>query len=107
MLKKGFKGWGWTRRLALGALFAAGLGAAQAAACQPATYCQTSGACLPTSQVERQVMAKYGSQGYAVRGVRLVADTSGSACVIYKVTLTHGQKGGKVVYWNVRGGEAR
>ncbi|MEL6279633.1 MAG: hypothetical protein AAF661_16600 [Pseudomonadota bacterium] len=108
MFKKGMNSWGWTKRLAIATFLAIGLTSGPAAAaCQNASYCAQPGACLKTSQVRAQAQAAYGSQGYSVSRVRLVGNAPTSTCLWFQVRLSHPKKSGRVVYWNLKGGEAR
>ena len=100
--------WGWTKRIAVASFLALGLLAGPAAAaCKDASYCAQQGACLTISQVKQQVLAKYGGQGYSVDRVRLVGHAPTPTCLWFKVRMSSKSKPGRVVYWKLRGGEAR
>lgn len=91
----------------LGAALFGATGAAQAA-CQPSSYCNTAGACLSFAQVEAQAEQRYGGEGYTVSRVRLRdnAHAPGETCLWFEVLLSHAERGQRVVYWNIDGGEA-
>lgn len=107
---------GWTQRLRRArhalllsaALLGGGLGAQSAsAACQPPSYCNQPGACLNIQAIKAQAAQRYGGQGFQVASVRLRPHGRTPTCLLYEVTLSHPQRGVRVVYWSIKGGEIR